>query len=133
MTKGQIFFIDKFDKNKGIQKQLDENPLSIYLHGDAYPDHEGMSHGIVNPLFVAVRLFMEIRGYFDEQYMIARVTQHLANLRDLEACMYRKQCTGIGIVNEMCDRNYTYIVTSSEILYWHRDVMEEIQVKPYLH
>jgi len=123
MTKAQIYFIEKLDESKTYEEQFKENPLSIYIHGDGYPNNGG----VLTPLWKCVKMFLEIRGYFDEEYLIARVIQHLANKRDLDAWFPQKQVTGIGIVTEKADRNYIYIVTAKEIIYWHRQTPEDIK------
>lgn len=112
MTRAQIYFQEHGRRYKPLEKIITEKTISIYIHGDGYPFHEGVCSGIYYPLFNISRAFLKSRGYFDDEYLIARVLQHMANLRDIEN-PERKEFLGIGITTEECDVNYIYLVSKT--------------------
>ena len=121
MTKGQIFFSENFKHGDCIKEVIEKHGISIYLHGDGYPFHSGLCAGIFNPILTYVSAFKKMRGYFDPEYVCARLVQHLANSRDSESPMPERSYLGIGIVTEEIDHNYTYIVTNTQVICYDYD------------
>lgn len=103
-------------RETNITKISTTEQILIYLHGDAYPDKKELNNVFV-PIWRYTQFFNKKRGYFDEEYLLARLTQHLANLRDLQSPEV-PPITGIGILlskPEKVDVDYIYIINPKEI------------------
>jgi hypothetical protein len=134
MTKAIILIKRTFDpKTTVLDESFTADEAIIYIHGDGYPD-EKEHNNLFLPIWRYCRHFLEKRGYFDSEYLLARLVQHLANIRDLQQPSV-PPFTGIGIQNcswDIIDCNYIYIISETAVTCYDKHTMKIVRQHKYV-
>ena len=103
---------------------LDNYTALLYRHSDGYPGTEdGADYGVLADITPFIRDFISKRGY-DDEYLAARLMQHLTNISDANNDAFRKEMGmdadphvyGYGICNQFHgDHEYHYAIHPNRV------------------
>ena len=95
--------------------------VKLYRHCDGYPEGP---HGVLATLIPQVKKFIYLRGFYEPEYLLARIAQWQMNGRDLNDVL------GFGLdTSYHDDLEYIYRVRVNGIIeIWHSEMGERTKL-----